>query len=96
MELIGTFPTTLNPDENFNITILDTLYQVRQLWNTLGFWTLSFKDEAGVDLVLGVKIVSGIFILQQYPELPFDIKIDANIDPTRDDLIEFVLEVYSK
>lgn len=96
MELIGTLPTTLNPDETYNITILDVLYQVRQLWNTIGFWTLSFRNEDGLSLVLGVKIVSGIFISQQYPELPFDLKIDANEDPTRDNLNDFVIEVYSK
>ncbi len=96
MELIGTFPTTNNPEETFNIILLTEIFSIRQLWNTLGFWTLSITDKDGILLVAGVKIVSGIFLLDQYPSVPWNLKIDSNADPTRFDLETTVIEVYSK
>lgn len=96
MELIGTFPTTDNPEENFNIILLDEIYNIRQLWNTLGFWTLDITDKDGIILVYGAKIVSGIFFLKQYPNIPWDLYINETTDPTRFTLGSTVIEVYSK
>ena len=90
-------PLTLNPDETFQITIFGNLYNMRQLWNTLGFWTLSIRDENGESLVLGIKLVTGIFLLKQYPQIRFDIKSESVLaDPIRSDLNTFVFEVTDK
>ena len=90
-------PFTLNPDETFQITIFGNLYNMRQLWNTLGFWTLDIRDENGEELTLGVKLVTGLSLLKQYPHIRFDIKSESVLsDPTRSDLDTFVFEVTDK
>jgi len=40
-------PLTNNPEESFNISIFETVYLCRQLWNENGFWTLDIKDASG-------------------------------------------------
>ena len=89
---------TLNPEESFQIVIFDILYNLRQLWNTSGqYWTLDINDEDGNPLVLGVKLVTGIFLLKQYPQVRFDIKSNnIQADPGRDDLTDFVFEITNK
>ncbi len=89
-------PLTNNPEESFNISIFDIIYNFRQLWNEYGFWTLDIKDADGIVLVYGVKIVAGHPLLEQYPEIPFDLLNSTEIDPTRNNLDEFQLEVISK
>ena len=90
-------PLTLNPEETFQITIFESLYNMRQLWNTLGFWTLDIRDENSDPLAIGVKLVTGIFLLKQYPQIRFDIKSDSLLaDPGRFDLTSFVFEVTNK
>lgn len=95
-ELQGTFTLSLNAEEEFNSIILDSVYIFRQLRNTLGYWSLSVSDEDGNPLVLGVKIVAGSFIFEPYANVPFDIYVPGNVDPTRNNLNEFVLEIWSK
>ena len=91
-------PFTLNPEESFQIVISENLYNMRQLWNTAGgFWTLDINDENNEPLPLGVKLVTGIFLLKQYPQVRFDIKSESLLaDPSRDDLDTFVFEVTNK
>ena len=89
-------PLTNNPEETFNISIFDIIYNFRQLWNEYSFWTLDLKDADGNILVYGVKIVAGEFLLQQYPDIPFDLKNDTAIDPNRNNLDEFQLEIIDK
>ncbi|MCP3685805.1 MAG: hypothetical protein GY861_24415 [bacterium] len=96
MELIGTFPVTENPEESFSIVLLGELYNIRQLWNTLGFWTIDIFDSDGTILVHGIKIVSGIFFVKQYPHIPWDLYIDEIIDPERFTLSSMVIGVYEK
>lgn len=69
---------------------------MRQIWNTLGFWTLDISDENNSILIYGVKLIAGEFILKQYPEILFDIKIDGDIDPTSDNLTSLIVGVYEK
>lgn len=89
-------PLTNNPEESFNISIFDIIYNFRQLWNEYGFWTLDIKDADGNVFVYGVKIIAGNLLLEQYPEIPFDLLNDTEVDPTRNTLDEFQLEVISK
>jgi len=96
MELLGTLPLTLNPEENFSTIIDGVNYDIKQLWNTIGFWTLDISDSDGNMLVAGAKIAAGIFMLQQYPQVSFDLIIDGIIDPDRDNLASLIVEVWSK
>jgi hypothetical protein len=91
-------PLTLNPEETFQITLFDIFYNIRQLWNTVGqFWTLDIRDSDNNALVLGVKLVCGIFLLDQYPQVRFNLKCDNDLtDPSRDNLTEFPFEVTNK
>ena len=93
---MANLPFTINPEETFSLSINDTLYNFRQLWNTYGFWTLDIADSTGASLAYGVKIVTGIKLLQQYPKIPFELESVAVSDPTRNDLDEFILEVTLK
>ncbi len=94
--MIGYFPTSANPDEIFTIVILDIVYNVRQLYNTLGFWTLSFSDADEVEIVLGVKVVPGAYLLAQYPELRFDLKLTKDDEVTRDSYATLEIGIYEK
>lgn len=96
MELIGTLPLTRNPEESFNIVVLGVVYSMRQLYNTVGFWTLDIMDEDGAPIVYGVKFVSGSFLLDQYPGVEFDLYIDSEIEPDRDNITKLQCEIYSK
>ena len=89
-------PLTNNPEEDFNVLINDSIYTFRQLWNEIGFWTLDIKDVDGNSLVYGVKIITKEYILQQYPQIPFDLKSENNNDPGRQNLESFLLEVINK
>jgi hypothetical protein len=90
------FPFTNNPEEKFNVSISGTVYNFRQLWNENGYWTLDILDSDETAIALSIKIVAGIPLLQQYPQLPFELTNSGVIDPTRNTLSEFVLEVTDK
>lgn len=96
MSKLGEIKLSLSPEETRTTIIEEVVYNFRQLWNTLGFWTIDILTEDSTVLVAGIKLVSGLFILQQYTNIPFDIKIDSVIDPTRFDIEDYILEVYSK
>ena len=89
-------PLTNNPEESFNISIFDIVYNIRQLWNENGFWTIDILDAQSTVLVYGVKIVTQHLILEQYPEIPFDLFSDDEADPGRNDLESFLLGVINK
>jgi hypothetical protein len=96
MELLGTYILNNSPEELFSLIIGDNSYTIRQLWNTIGFWTIDIFDEQKVVIISGIKLVSGIFLLNQYPELNFDILIDTRFDISRNDLDQYPLQVYLK
>ena len=89
-------PLTNNPEESFNISILGDIYSIKQLWNENGFWTIDILDAQSTVLVYGVKIVTQHLILEQYPEIPFDLFSDDEADPGRNDLESFLLGVINK
>jgi hypothetical protein len=90
-------PLTNNPEELFSVSILETVYNFRQLWNTnYEFWTLDILEADDNPLVYGVKLVTGSYLLEQYPQIPFDLISEADDDPSRDNLDEFILEVFDK
>lgn len=91
-------PLTLNPEESFQIVIFEKLYNINQLWNTFGnYWSLNIYDQDNNPLVLGIKLVTGITLLKQYPKIRFDIKSDSLlVDPTRFDLDTFIFNIINK
>jgi len=89
-------PLTNNPEESFRVSINEIVYNFKQLWNTIGFWTLDISDEDNNIIVSGVKLVTGEFLLRQYPQILFDLKSTSEEDPTRDNLDIFLLEVTDK
>jgi hypothetical protein len=96
MKKLGTLPLTINAEETFSIVILETVYNMRQIWNTLGYWFLDILDENGDPIVMGIRLIGNHFMLAQYPSLIFDLKIDSPLDPTRDNLSQLSVEVWSK
>jgi len=89
-------PLTNNPSETFSIEIFESVYLFKQLWNTLGFWTISISDVDNNPLVYGVKIVALTSLLRQYPNIRFNLLSTTAADPGRNDLAEFILEVIDK
>ena len=89
-------PLTNNPEENFNVSVFEIVYIFRQLWNGIGFWALDIKDVDGNILVYGVKLITKEYLLQQYPQIPFELKSENETDPGRLDLESFLLEVTDK
>lgn len=96
MNKLGEIKLSTSPEETRTTVIGEIVYNFRQLWNTIGFWTIDIITEDSITLVTGVKLVSGLFLLKQYTNIPFDIKIDSSVDPTRFDIAGYILEVYSK
>lgn len=93
---VGEIKLSKSPEETITTVIEDTVYNLRQLWNTIGFWTIDILTKDGIPLVTGIKIISGLFILKQYANIPFDLKINSTVDPSRFDIEDHILEVYIK
>lgn len=89
-------PLTNSPEESFRVSINSIAYTFRQLWNPIGFWTLSIFDSDNAILVHGVKIVAQNYLLEQYANIPFDLYSSKSHDPTRLDLKSFALGVSIK
>lgn len=94
--MIGTLPLSSNPEDIYTVVILEVVYQVRQLWNTLGFWTIDILDEEGSGICTGIKLVSKSYLMQQYPSIPFDLYINHAVEPDRDNIEDIVCGVYEK
>ena len=89
-------PLTSNPSETFSFNINDTIYKFKQMWNTQGFWTLDILDINDNAFINGVKIVTKTNLLSMHPGIPFDLRSERDVDPTRNNLNEFELIVIEK
>ena len=89
-------PLTNNPSETFSFNINDTIYKFKQTWNTQGFWTLDIMDLDGNAFVYGVKIVTQTNLLPMHSNIPFNLRSEKELDPTRNNLNEFELIVTEK
>ena len=87
------FPLSSYPEETFTIPLFGRVYNCKQRWNTLGFWTLDFNDEDGDPIVEGIKLVTGLDLVKAYPELPFTLRINPVVEPTRDNITKLILEI---
>ena len=89
-------PLTNNPEESFSIAILGVTYNFKQLWNDNSFWTIDIMDAQMAVLVYGIKIVTKHLLLEQYPQIRFDLFSDGESDPGRNDLESFLIGVVDK
>lgn len=91
------FPLSTATEDNFAISIFDVVYNCKQQWNTSGkFWTLSFSDRVSNPVVQGVPIVAGLDILEQYPAIPFILRVVKGAELTRDNLADIIVEIIAK
>jgi len=96
MEYYGKMTFFNMPENFFSLVVNGKLYNFRQLWNPIGFWTLSIMDANKKNVVDGVKLISGIYIFAQYPEIDFDMIFNYKNDPERDTLKDMQAEIYLK
>jgi len=89
-------PLTNNPSETFSFNINGTIYKFKQVWNSLGFWTLDVLDINDNAFIYGVKIVTKENLLSMHPAIPFDLRSERYDDPGRYNLDEFELEIIEK
>jgi len=88
--------TNNNPSESFSFNINGTVYKFKQMWNSLGFWTLDILDINDNAFILGVKLVTKENLLIMHPSLPFDLYSNNDNDPTRYTLDQFNLQILEK
>ena len=95
-DYLGQYILRESPEDNFSMTVDDVFYNFRQLWNTNGFWTIDIFDSDNVIIISGIRLVAGIYLLNQYPALRFNILIDTDTDPTYENLELYPLKFYTK
>lgn len=95
-DFLGTYTLRNSAEDTFSLTIDEILYVFRQVWNTNGFWILDVFDQNRVVIISGIRLVAGINLCDQYPEIRFNMLIDTDTDPTRDNLDLYPIEFYTK
>lgn len=60
------------PDQIVSVTLADTTYTVRMLWNErFGYWSLSLFDDYGDALVTNIKCVNNYPLVSRYQKTTF-------------------------
>lgn len=84
---------SLSPDnQQFRILLGDTTYTLRIIWRDTAGWIMDVMDSGGAVLLSGVPLVTGVNLLQQYPQSGIDGELvvitdkGAPEDPTKDNL----------
>ena len=78
--------------ETFQVTLANTVYNLSVIWRDPFGWFLDIARQDGTKLVSGIPMVSGIDLLQPYPQFQFGgalvLATDGNptADPTFDNL----------
>ena len=93
---MSTLPLTNDPERNFQVTILDIIYNIRQLWNTIGYWAIDILDENNSVIIYGIKLVTKTELTAQYPEIRFNLRSENDSDPNRNNLDQLQLEITQK
>jgi len=80
------------PKQRFSTTFNEIDYSFELNYNVMyDFWSLDIETN---DFNLyGIKLVAGIDLVEQYPQVPFAMKSVGVTDPTREDIKLFKLEV---
>lgn len=55
--------------QKFNIQLDGTAYNLKAVWRDVAGWVLDISDSHENPLLLGVPMVPGVNLLEQYPEL---------------------------
>ncbi|ECE0889781.1 hypothetical protein DUV30_23710 [Salmonella enterica subsp. diarizonae] len=83
----------LSPDnQQFRILLGNTTYTLRIIWRDAAGWILDVMDSGGVVLLSGVPLVTGLNLLEQYPQLGINGALvvvtdkGAPVDPTKTNL----------
>jgi hypothetical protein len=84
----------LSPEpQAFSIVLADKTYRLRLLWcKESQCWSLDIRDIQGVELLLGVPLVTGVNLLAQHPHLGIGGALlvqtdhDPDVVPTFDNL----------
>lgn len=77
-------PLNSNPEQLFSITLNGNTYDCRVILNSrTGVWSISFS-QSGVDIVVGVSLLGGVDILNQY-NIPIENAYIVNLDNTNQD-----------
>ena len=77
-------PLNSNPEQLFSITLDGNTYDCRVILNSrTGIWSISFS-QSGVDIVVGVSLLGGVDILNQY-NIPIENAYVVNLDNTNQD-----------
>lgn len=59
----------LLPDnQQFRILLGNKIYTLRIIWRDLAGWIMDVMDSGGTPLLCGVPLLSGVNLLQQYPQ----------------------------
>jgi len=90
-QIISEIPLT--PDnQKFNINLTATTYRISIIWRDGAGWVMNLQDGGGNDLVLGIPLVTGADLLEQYTFMGFGFSLFVVCDdpgqgsPTKDDL----------
>ena len=77
-------PLNSNPEQLFSITLNGNTYDCRVILNSrTGVWSISFS-QSGVDIVVGVSLLGGVDILNQY-NIPIENAYIVNLNNTNQD-----------
>jgi hypothetical protein len=83
---MSVFEIPLSPaPQTFSISLSGVDYQLTVRWNVVAAaWTLDVADTAGEPIVVGIPIVTGVDLLEQYAYLNLGGKLIAQSDNTPD------------
>lgn len=60
----------LTPDNQyFQVSLGGVNYSLRIVWRDVAGWIMDVSDNAGNAILFGVPLVTGVDLLEQYPEL---------------------------
>lgn len=60
----------LSPDNQlFRIQLADSIYTLRVIWRDAAGWIMDVQDSSGVPILCGVPLITGVNLLEQYPQL---------------------------
>jgi hypothetical protein len=65
---VSEIPLTAN-NQSFRIQLGNTTYTLRIIWRDTAGWIMDVQDSGGAPLLSGVPLVTGLNLLEQYPQL---------------------------
>lgn len=88
-------PLTNDPEQLFSIVLVEETYDIRIILNSrTKVWSISFS-QSGVDIIVGVALLSGVDIFDQY-NLPISNLYIVNLDNSKLDPTDNNLGIVAK